>query len=164
MAVRGPTQSTDLPFVDEHVVVVAAGADAVWTALLESVDRAFSGPAAERYVRLVGGRPSAPAGPRPLVAGAALAGFAVVEAQEPAGLVLEGRHRFSDYRLSFRLEVLGPDATRLRAETRAAFPGLGGAAYRALVIGSRGHRLGLRRLLSGIRRDAEDRGVAPAPG
>ena len=155
MATPVPTQPTDLPFVDEHAVVVAAGAGDVWTALLESLDRAFSGPAVERYVRLVGGRPSAPAGTRPLGDGAALAGFAVVDAQEPASLVLEGRHRFSDYRLSFRLEVLGPDETRLCAETRAEFPGLGGAVYRALVIGSRGHRLGMRRLLSGIRRDAE---------
>ena len=130
---------TTLPFVDEHTVVVAAGADDVWAALLEGLDRAFSGHAAERYVRLVGGRPCEPAGPRPLDAGAALAGFAVVDAQEPSSLVLEGRHRFSDYRLSFRLEVLGPDATQLCAETRAAFPGLAGAVYRALVIGSGGH-------------------------
>jgi hypothetical protein len=39
----------------------------------------------------------------------------------------------------------------------ALLDGLGGAVYRALVIGSRGHRLGLRRLLSGMQRRAEDR-------
>jgi len=155
MAVPVPTQSPDLPFVDENEVLVAAGADEVWAALLDGLDRAFSGAAAERYVRFVGGRPSGPAGPRPLGLGATLAGFAVVDAQGPSALGLEGRHRFSDYRLSFRLEALGPHATRLCAETRAAFPGVGGALYRALVIGSGGHRLGLRRLLAGIRRAAE---------
>jgi hypothetical protein len=44
----------------------------------------------------------------------------------------------------------------VRAETRAAFPGLQGRAYRALVIGTRGHVLAVRRLLRAVKARAED--------
>ncbi len=39
----------------------------------------------------------------------------------------------------------------LRAETRAAFPGLSGRAYEALMIGTRAHVLAAHRLLSAVR-------------
>jgi hypothetical protein len=67
-------------------------------------------------------------------------------------LVLEGRHRFSSYALVFRLERLGPGRSSLRAETRAVFPGPAGGVYRALVVGTGGHAVGMRRLLAGVRR------------
>jgi hypothetical protein len=43
----------------------------------------------------------------------------------------------------------------LRAESRATFPGLAGAAYRLLVVRSGGHVVAVRRLLSAVRRRAE---------
>ena len=81
-------------------------------------------------------------------------GFAVSAAGDDE-IVLEGRHHFSTYALVFRLDPDSPGTTCLRAETRASFPGLTGGVYRALVIGTRGHVLGTRRLLESVRRRAE---------
>jgi hypothetical protein len=61
----------------------------------------------------------------------------------------------STYLLSFRLEEAGPGRTRLVAETRAAFPGLKGSIYRALVIGTRMHVVVTRRILTATKRRAE---------
>ena len=80
-----------------------------------------------------------------------------------AELALAGAHRFSRYALSFRIDSLGSRRSRLRAETRAEFPGLKGGAYRALVIGSRGHVLITRRLLGAVKRRAERAAAAGAP-
>jgi hypothetical protein len=84
--------------------------------------------------------------------GSALPGFRVVAAVPGRELVLAGRHRFSSYALVFHLEPAGPGCSRLRAETRAAFPGLSGSLYRRLVIGTGGHAVGMRRLLSAVGR------------
>ncbi|MDQ6710077.1 MAG: hypothetical protein M3Z11_05920 [Candidatus Dormibacteraeota bacterium] len=62
-------------------------------------------------------------------------------------LALRGAHRFSTYALVFELDANGATACTLRAQSWAAFPGLAGRAYRALVIGTGGHRLVVRRLL-----------------
>jgi hypothetical protein len=70
-------------------------------------------------------------------------------------LVLQGRHRFASYALIFRIEDIGPRRSRLRAESRAAFPGRAGRLHRRLVIGTGGHVVGMRRLLSAIRRRSE---------
>ena len=43
----------------------------------------------------------------------------------------------------------------MRAETRAEFPRLRGSVYRALVIGTRMHVLVTRRILGGVKRNAE---------
>lgn len=104
--------------------------------------------------RLLGCADTVASGPRPLAEGSTLPGFHVEEAEPERKLVLAGRHRFSDYALVFRFEPEG-DGTTIRAETRAAFPGLRGSAYRALVIGTRGHVLVTRRLLAAIKRRAE---------
>ena len=64
--------------------------------------------------------------------------------------MLDGRHRFSTYAVIFRVEAVGHDRTRLHAESRASFPGPAGRAYRLLVVGSGGHVVAVRRLLSGI--------------
>ena len=147
--------SPDLPFVDEHEATVAAEPDRVWQALLTTLEQAFSRPAAAAYARLVGCRPASASGPRPLAPGSTLPGFRVVRAVPGSELVLEGRHRFSTYAMVVRLEPDGAGATHLRAETDATFPSVAGGAYRALVIGSRGHVLGMRRLLAAVRRRAE---------
>jgi hypothetical protein len=83
-------------------------------------------------------------------------GFAVAEEEAPRHLALRGRHRFSRYELSFDVEPHA-DGVTVRARTAAEFPGLAGRAYRALVIGSGGHRLVVRAMLRQIARAAERR-------
>jgi hypothetical protein len=143
-----------LPLVDEHVAEIPADPDAVWLSLCGALDRSFSGTVSTRYSRLVGVADRAASGPRPLEAGSTVPGFHVVTAIAGRELALEGRHRFSIYRLAFRLSPTGPARTRLHAETRAAFPGPAGALYRLLVITSGAHAAGMRRLLAAVRRGA----------
>jgi len=143
-----------LPFVDEHGVEVEAPPEAVWESLLRVAEGSFSSPATGRFARLLGCEPSASSGPRPLAEGSTIPGFAVVRAQPGSELALVGRHRYSEYALVFRLNGNG-GTTRVRAETRARFPGTAGRLYRAAVIGTRMHVLVTMRLLGGIKRRAE---------
>lgn len=143
-----------LPYVDEHSVEIEAEPERVWAALLAVVEASFS-PAARRYARLVGCADTEAGGPRPLASGSTLPGFHIGTAEEPRRLDLLGAHHFSRYGLIFHLDPAGPGRTRLRAQTRAVFPGLKGRAYRALVIGTRMHVLVTRRLLGGVKRRAE---------
>jgi hypothetical protein len=148
-------QIASLPYIDEHATLIAAGADDVWRSLGETLDRSFSRPGVAGYARLVGSADCTASGPRPLAEGSTFPGFRVVAAVPGRELVLEGRHRFSSYALIFRLEHVSPGRSRLRAESRAAFPGLAGGIYRRLVIETGGHVVGMRRLLSAIRRRSE---------
>jgi hypothetical protein len=148
-------QITSLPHVDEHATVIDAGAEAVWRSLGETLDRSFSRPRVAGYARLVGSADRTAAGPRPPAEGSTFPGFRVVSAIPGRELVLAGCHRFSSYALIFRLDQIGPQRSRLRAETRATFPGLMGGVYRLLVIGTGGHVVGMRRMLATIRRRAE---------
>lgn len=148
----------DLPFVDEHARAVQASPEATWAALVRVLPRAFGGKGPERFARVVGCDAAKPEGDFPEV-GSAIVGFRVARADAPRELALVGRHRYSDYALTFRLDALPEGATRVRAETRAAFPGVGGKAYRAAVIGTRGHVLVVRRLLRGVERRAARRAV-----
>jgi hypothetical protein len=157
-------QASSLPYVDEHATDVAADAAVAWDALRESFGDALSHPAAAAYGRLVGCDPSRASGPRPLEVGSTVPGFRVVAAEPERELVLEGRHRFSTYALVFRIDPLGAGRCRLRAETRAVFPGAAGGLYRLAVIRSGGHVVGVRRLLAGVRRRAEQRPARPAGG
>jgi len=143
---------TALPFVDEHRVEVAAPALVVWQKLGESLR---AGTITGAGARLLGAEPSRAEGD-PLTAGSTIPGFGVREAVPGQKLVLAGRHRFSDYTLTFTL-VDDNGTTQLAARTDAAFPGLG-RVYRALVIGSGGHRALVRRWLERIRRAAESGG------
>jgi hypothetical protein len=144
-----------LPHIDEHLVAVDAKPEETWAALLRVAEGSFSSPATARFARLLGCADVAASGPRPLAAGSSFPGFHVEAAEPPHELALRGKHRFSDYALIFRLDPVGEGRTTLRAETRAAFSGLKGQAYRGLVIGTRGHVLVTRRVLSAIRRRAE---------
>ena len=83
-----------------------------------------------------------------------LAGFHVAATDPPHRIALEGRHRFSRYRLAFEIEA-GGGGSRIRAVTHAEFPGVRGAIYRALVVESGGHRIVTRRILKSIARRAE---------
>jgi hypothetical protein len=91
----------------------------------------------------------------PSVIGSTLPGFVVSRSVRPATLALLGQHRYSRYALVFCIDELGPGRSRLRAETRAEFPGGQGRVYRGLVIGSRGHVMLVRRILEAVRKRAE---------
>lgn len=147
--------SDRLPHVDEHSVQIGAGPQATWEALLRVAEGSVSSGGAPTLSRLLGCADTTAAGPRPLAAGSTLPGFHVAAATAPEELSLSGSHRFSNYALIFRLDDLGEGSTRLRAETRAEFPGFKGSVYRALVIGTRMHVLVTRRILSATKRRAE---------
>jgi hypothetical protein len=129
----------DLPYIDEHSVPVDAPPERVWAALVGMLGRSR---AAAPLARALG------CDPRELTpgfdggAGQSLPGFRVVRSEPGRLLELRGRHRFSDYRLTF---LVGDGC--LRAQSHAAFPGLHGRLYRAAVIGTRAHRVLTRRLL-----------------
>lgn len=111
-----------LPYIDEYGIPVRASAADTWSALLRTMCR------------------------DPLDPTTVPVGFQLDEATPPQRLALKGRHPFAIYRLVFELDPDG-DAVRLRALTFAEFPGLRGKVYRALVIGSGGHRVAVRRML-----------------
>jgi hypothetical protein len=119
-----------LPYIDEHAISIDASAWEVWSALLRVMCRDPQDPSTVPF------------------------GFVLDEAAEPRRLALKGRHPFAIYRWVFELddEVA---RTRLRALTWAAFPGLHGKVYRALVIGSGGHRVAVRWTLKRVARTAE---------
>ena len=148
-------RTAGIPRVDEHAIAVGAAAPVVWDAVLQVVERSFCGPRVTAVARALGCRDTAASGPRPLAAGSVFPGFHVAAADAPRELELAGSHRFSRYALIFRVDELAPGQIQLRAETRADFPGLHGAVYRALVIGTRGHVLAVRRLLAAVKRRAE---------
>jgi hypothetical protein len=133
-------------------VEIAADGERVWDALVERMGRLAPGSA--RVAGLLGCREREAAGDTGR-AGSTIVGFRVVRAERPVELALAGRHRFSDYSLTFAVEDLGGGRSRLRAATRAAFPGPAGRVYRALVIGSRMHVRAVRSMLAGIRARAE---------
>jgi hypothetical protein len=129
------------PFIDEHVIAVAAPRERVWAGLLRYADRnLLSGN--EVLHQLLGTDPPA--------------GFAISEKVPLELLELAGRHRFSHYGLAFELRDAGPGRTRIAARSFAEFPGLHGRIYRALVIGSRLHVVATRGMLSAIRRSVLD--------
>jgi hypothetical protein len=111
-----------LPYIDEYAIAVDASPAQTWAALLATMCR---DPADPTTVSL---------------------GFVPEEASPEHRLALKGRHLFAAYRLIFEMDP-DEDGIRLRALTFAAFPGLRGKVYRALVIGSGGHRIVVRRML-----------------
>ena len=148
-----------LPHIDEHSLAIEADPEATWEALLRVAEGSFGTPGTARVARLLGCAEVEAAGPRPLATGSTIPGFGVELAERPRQLSLAGGHHFSSYALIFRLDEQGK-CTMLHAETRASFPGLKGGIYRTAVIGTRGHVLVTRRLLSAVKQRAE-RGGRP---
>jgi hypothetical protein len=146
----------DLPHVDEHAVDVAAPEWSAWEAALATLRSAFGGTGPRRAAALLGCDPRTTTAWDAPDVGSTVPGFRVVAAEPPRLLVVAGQHRFSRYGIVFRVQPT-PAGCRVRAETRAAFPGPHGALYRLAVIGSRGHVLLTRRLLGQIARRAERR-------
>jgi hypothetical protein len=128
---------------------VAAPPAAVWEALVRWLDRPSS-VVARRGAVVLGCEPAVQTG-RAGEEGSTIVGFAVERSVPPADLLLVGRHRFSRYSLQFAIDDLAAGRSRLRAITRAEFPGAAGRAYRALVIGTRLHVVATRSLLAGVR-------------
>jgi hypothetical protein len=139
---------------------VEAGPEAVWRGLA----RYWGGPGARvasAGTRLLGCRETSSRGSLDQ-AGSTVAGFRVDRAERPRVLALEGRHRFARYRLTFQIDDLGGGRSRLTATSDADFPGAAGRVYRALVIGTRGHVVAVRRMLATIARHAVRSGATSA--
>jgi hypothetical protein len=140
--------------VDEHGVDIAANADRVWDALARYV----GGTGSRRMTRqIAAGLQCMPAERRGTIPriGATIPGFIVTRSVPPAVLALMGEHRFARYALIFRIDESLAGPVRLSAETRAEFGGARGRAYRALVIGTRGHVIAVHSILRSVRREAE---------
>ncbi|GAA5006428.1 hypothetical protein [Actinopolymorpha pittospori] len=147
-----PGGEDDLPFVDEHHVVVSAPPLVVWRSLLTHFTRPdLSG--AQALASVLAAEPRRASGTA-LDDGATLPGFAVARAVPGHLLRLTGRHRFSRYAWVFTLAVCS-GGTTLTARTNAEFPGLHGSVYRGLVISSGAHRAFVAHMLRAVRRAAE---------
>jgi Protein of unknown function (DUF2867) len=118
-----------LPYIDEHAITVDANREETWSALLRVMCRDPRDPST------------------------VLTGFALDEARAPERFALKGRHPFAVYRWVFELDNAAA-GTRVRSATWAAFPGMHGKVYRALVIGTGGHRVAVRRMLKRIAAEA----------
>ena len=129
-----------LPYIDEHAITIDANREETWSALLRVMCRDPLNPATVPI------------------------GFVLDEARPYDRFALKGRHPFAVYRLVFELGQNltdpAPRRTRLRALTWAAFPGLHGTVYRALVIGTGGHRFAVRQILKRVAAEAHSRGAA----
>lgn len=153
-----------LPYIDAYGVEVPAGAEATWQALVREARTTLGATSEHWFGRALGVTPAGAAGTwsPDLAPGVTLPGFAVEQVRRAELLSLRGGHRFSRYRLDFELVAIEPGRTHVWARTWAEFPGPAGAAYRALVIGSGGHRLVVRRMLGGISRRARMQAQAQA--
>jgi hypothetical protein len=117
-----------LPYIDEHATTVQANREETWSALLRVMCRDPHDPSTVPI------------------------GFVLDEARPPERFALKGRHPFAVYRWVFELDAAPDDTarTRVRALTWADFPGIHGKIYRALVIGTGGHRVAVRWTLKRI--------------
>ena len=143
-----------LPPIDEHAIEVDAPAEATWAALFPTLEHAFNSRTAQRYAEHLETAVTAAEGDlhHP---GGMLPGFTVIRAIEPVMLALAGRHRYSQYAVVFRIDLLPGQRSQVRLETRAEFLGRKGRLYRAGVIGTRGHVIFVNRMLRAIKRRAE---------
>ena len=141
-----------LPFLDEHREQVDVPADVAWTALVGVLRRRLGG--AGTLARVLGCDPVDGTPGFSGRVGETLPGFRVVDAEPGRRLTLRGKHRFARYALTFLI-----DGNQLRARSEAAFPGIHGRLYRALLMGTGGHQLVTRGLLRHVARAA---GRSPA--
>lgn len=143
----------NLPFIDEYATLTRAPSEVAFDALASLVGRSFAGAFGRAFTALLGCAHRGSSYSLPPQAGQEVNGFRVAEAARPQRLVLEGRHRFAVYRLTFAIEK-EKEGSRVSARTDAAFPGLAGALYRWIVIGSGAHAVIARRMLASIARRA----------
>jgi hypothetical protein len=142
-----------LPYIDRHERLIRAASQPTWLALLGMLGaRGAHVPAlAVRALALDQATLSGDWRAGRVQAGDTLPGFAVAEARAPELLALRGGHRFSRYALTFELREHQAGCVII-ASTWAAFPGLLGRGYRALVIGSGLHRVAVGAMLRDVER------------
>jgi hypothetical protein len=137
---RRAAEGRDRPtYVDEHTGDLDVPVTRAWDAVRGYVDDLLARGEESRLTGLLATEPPA--------------GFEVAEELPPHLVSLSGRHRFSDYVLDLRVSPHGA-GSRVTAVTYADFPGVRGTAYRAAVVGSRGHVVAVRRILSAVRERA----------
>ncbi len=146
----------DLPPVDEHSVEIDAPAEAAWAALFPTLGESLDGPLARRTAKALDCRDEEAVGDlhHP---GGTLPGFVVARSVAPVMLALMGEHKYSRYALVFRIDLLPGQRCRVRAETRALFPGAKGTVYKCAIVGTRGHAIVTRSLLRSLKKRAEAR-------
>lgn len=145
-----------MPPVDERSIEIDASAEAAWAALFPTLTRMLDGKLSRRLAQRLKARDTVADGDlhHP---GGTLPGFVVARAISPVMLALMGEHRFSSYALVIRIDLLPGQRSRVRAETRASFPGVKGTLYKTAVVGSRGHAFTIRRMLRSLKKQAERR-------
>jgi hypothetical protein len=143
-----------LPPIDEHGIEIDAPAEAAWAALFPTLEHSFNGRFARRYAARVDASETEEHGDlhHP---GGTLPGFTVTRAIAPVMLALAGKHRFAQYAVVFRIDLLPGQRSLVKLETRADFIGMRGRIYRMGVLGSRLHVIVVSRMLRSIRRRAE---------
>jgi hypothetical protein len=137
-----------LPHIDAHTIEVDAKPEVTWAALVDWIAQSSRDRGRARFARLLDCEPAETTG-RPAEQDSTIPGFRVARSSPPHELTLEGRHRFSSYRLRFEIEPRG-SGSLCTATTDAAFPGLAGQLYKTAVIRSRAHRLLMKRLIGGL--------------
>lgn len=147
----------ELPYVDDHVQRIDAPPERVWTALLTTMRKQFARNPPRPLTAVWGLQQPTRLGDwtTQVTIGDTIPGFTVAQSEPTRLLTLRGSHRFSRYELRFELDSRHPRSVEIHATTSAAFPGLHGRIYRALVIGTGGHRIVVRRLLRAVARRAE---------
>jgi hypothetical protein len=145
-----------LPFVDDYTLQIEAAVESVWRALLRTARSSLAIRLPKPILAAWGVEETQRAGAwdESVAVGDTLLGFHVEECAPGQLLALRGRHRFSRYELRFELEPTGSGDVTIHAKTFAVFPGWAGRIYRALVIGTGGHRVVVRRMLRSIARRA----------
>jgi len=150
----GMATAVPLPRIDEHEISVNTSAAVAWAAAVAVFGRTTSTPAWRAFARAIRCQPDHAAGVAE-TGGATVPGFRVVRSDPPTEWALEGEHLFSHYALTFRVTPVDAERCRIAAQSSAAFPGIHGTVYRALVIGTGGHLIGVRGLLRSMKAAAE---------
>jgi len=149
------TDTGILPLIDVHTIEMNVSPDRAWQSVMGLV-RDFEKNASQRVLASALGCTDRQTSGIPGTLGSTVPGFRVVAADPRHLLRLAGAHRFSRYELTFRVEPVGPGKSQVHVESRALFPGPHGTVYGALVIGSRGHVMAVKRMLRLIKHATED--------
>jgi hypothetical protein len=150
----GVENGSALPCIDEHEISLNVAAPVAWTAVVAVFGRLATRPAWRMFARAIRCKPDHAVGTA-VTAGDSLPGFLVARCTAPTEWALEGEHLFSRYALTFRIAPVDSEHCRVGAHSTADFPGLHGKVYRAMVIGSGGHAIGVRSILRSIKTEAE---------
>ena len=152
-----------LPYIDQHEITLDVPVEGAWPFVIAVFERLATRRAWCAFAKALRCNPDRVSG-NPTTVGATVPGFRVTRSVRPNEWALEGRHLFSRYELTFRIVPQDDGHCQVQAESHAAFPGLHGMAYRALVIGTRGHVIAVSRILQRIKKEAERPTERSTPG